>query len=50
MLQTYFNYWKQYNNYQYVIIEMKKFNKQADKEEKEFMSLKKKILKYNINK
>jgi len=48
MLKTYFNYWKQYNIYQYVITDMKKFNIQQDIEEKQYMSLKKHILKYNI--
>ena len=50
MLKTYFNYWKQYNIYQYVIADMKKFNIQEDIQEKQYMSLKKQILKYNINK
>ena len=50
MLETFFNYWRDYNNYKYVILEMKKFNKQEDIEDKQYLSLKNKILKYNINK
>lgn len=50
MLKIYFNYWREYNNYLYVINDMKQFNKQEDIEDKQYLSLKKKILKYNINK
>ena len=50
MLKIYFNYWKEYNNYLYVINNMKQFNKQQDIEDKQYLSLKKEILKYNINK